>query len=188
MIEIKESTGHVAIFIRHAERENANMMNVGENIMLTRKGIVTSHQLGRMMKGLPVRAIYSSPILRCVQTANAINAEVSNYAIETVLTNKLGLPGLTIADADKSEKLYAQYTTREIYDRYTHDEKMDALTTPSVLANKTLDFLHSACKEEGVYLFISHDSTIAHIRYALTKYVYPKEQWVDFLDGFVINL
>lgn len=188
MIEIKEHSGRIAVFLRHAERDKSDVMNVGEDVMLTERGISASRQFGMNLRDIPVRAIYCSPVLRCVQTAKAINEEMSNYATDIVLTNKLGLPGLSIADTGESGPLYEQHTTREIYDRYTQEIEMKALTPPSVLAERTLDFLRSVCKEEGVYLLISHDSVIAHIQYALTGHVYREDEWVDFLDGFVIKI
>lgn len=188
MIELDYEKGRLAVFLRHAEREKSDTMIVGEEIMLTPEGIATAHKLGQNLKSFPVRAIYSSPFLRCVQTANAINEELSNYAIDTVLTNKLGLPGLSIADTDMSGLLYANHTAREIYDQYTKGKEMKTLTPATSLAKNTMEFLHSVCKEDGVFLFISHDATIAHIRYALTGYIYRDNEWVDFLDGFVISL
>lgn len=188
MLELNYEKKRIAVFLRHAEREKKDIMNVGEEIMLTPEGVSTARKLGQSLRGAPVRTIYCSPILRCVQTANAINAELSNYAIDTVLTNKLGMPGLSISDTNLSGALYSTYTTREIYDQYTSGEEMAALTSPDVLAKSTMEFLQSACSKDGIFLFITHDSTLAHIRYALTGYTYKDDEWVDFLDGFVISL
>jgi len=62
-------------FVRHGESE-ANLKNVfsnrGTQHGLTTKGIVQSRELATSLEKVPIRRIYSSPLLRAVQTAQIL--------------------------------------------------------------------------------------------------------------------
>lgn len=71
-------------FVRHGESE-ANLLrefsNSGTKHPLTAQGLAQAHHLAQSLAGLKVAQVYSSPVLRAVQTAQAI-AERLDVPIE----------------------------------------------------------------------------------------------------------
>lgn len=177
----------VALFLRHAERESVI------KALLTKKGIEASTAFGKELKSLnvPVK-IYSSPELRCVQTAELINREVSSMESEIILTSKLGKPGLQIRDNEKFQKLYESFNLvyKDIYKEWKAGKYYDILRNPNELKEMSEVFINAKTEQNGVTLFVSQSGTIANISYALkiADYDTDKAEWVDFLDGFFIQL
>lgn len=87
------------LIVRHAERPQIEDGEVGNDLCLTEAGVQATRCFASTL-GPEIVAIQSSPILRCMQTAQLI-AESHGYARENIKTSHLlGDPGFSIADAD----------------------------------------------------------------------------------------
>lgn len=177
----------IALFIRHGERENK------ASVLLTKKGIVQSEFFGNRLKTLGVSIkIYSSPELRCVQTAEIINNCLSGMKNEIVLTNKLGMPGIQILNVDKFQKLYADYNFvyKNIYQEWKKGKFYDILRSPMALKAAAEGFVKSKTTQKGITLFVSQSGTMANIGYSLNIIDYDENSsgWVDYLDGFFVQV
>ena len=87
------------ILVRHAERPEI-LSGVGNDVHLTEHGIASSFEFGQSLKKRKVVSIKTSPVLRCVQTAEQIAMAVSFSKHEIQFCRQLGDPGIFIADAD----------------------------------------------------------------------------------------
>lgn len=182
----QNQNSRIALFIRHAERDN------GEYSLITKNGVATSEVFGAKIKKLNIPTkIYSSPELRCVQTAKIINNIASNMENEIILTNKLGNPGMQILDINKYQKLYAEFNFiyKDIYRKWKIGKYWDALRRPDDLKKIAESFIGSKTGKQGITLFVSQSGTMVNMAHSLNIAEYDENnQWIDYLDGFFIQL
>jgi broad specificity phosphatase PhoE len=87
----------LAMMIRHGDREKIPAGEHGNEVLLNKEGEENSFALGKSLHNYPINKILTSPIQRCVQTAEFI---ASGYGkeLEIIQTTCLGAPGLHITD------------------------------------------------------------------------------------------
>jgi len=91
------------LFIRHGEKSECL------GCLLTQDGISQSEIFGCELKKLNISVkIYTSPELRCVQTAEIINKTISAMEDDIIISNNLGVPGIQVFDIDAYLKLYSK--------------------------------------------------------------------------------
>ena len=175
----------LAVVIRHGENEQ------GMEGLLSKVGIMHTEAFADSLKSLkqPVR-IYTSPKLRCVQSANIINNVISGGKKDIILTSKLGEPGIQILNYDIFLDLYAEKRCREIFSEWKEKQHYDALLNPVELRKKAELFFRSTCITTGITLYLSQSGTVAGLGYAFNKTDYDVQngQWVPYLDGFFLNV
>ena len=59
----------IAVLLRHGERETIPAGTYGNDVRLTQNGVADSTHFGEALSCFKVRRIYTSPVLRCIQTA-----------------------------------------------------------------------------------------------------------------------
>lgn len=180
------SNSKIAVFIRHGEREE------GLGSLLTSKGQIQSKIFGQQLKDIKVPIkIYTSPELRCIQTAEIINNLISNMNNEIIISNKLGIPGLQILNNEVFQQKYSyfNFNYRNLFSEWKKGLHYDALRDPVSLMNLSNEYLERTCTSEGITLYVSQSGTIAGIGYALklVDYDIEKDEWVNNLDGFIIK-
>jgi hypothetical protein len=177
----------IALFIRHGEKSEC----LGS--LLTQDGISQSENFGYELKKLniPVK-IYTSPELRCVQTAVIINKTISSMEDDIIISNKLGVPGIQIFDIDAYMELCSKdnFHCKEIYAQWKKGEHYDALRHPIMLKDMSEEFIKLTCINRGITLYVSQSGTVAGIGYVLrlVDYNIPAGEWVNFLDGFILDI
>lgn len=175
----------LALLIRHGERAPIPDNEFGDEVPLTDCGMRASAELGRQLAPYQVRRIYTSPIRRCVQTAQQIHSALG-YPVEIVLTHELGAPGFHISDAQSAGKAFLQQDARGVYERFVRGEQVDGLASIDALSTRAMDFIRTKTEQVGLTLFVTHDSLIAHFAFANQLKDY-RHEWVDFLDGCVVD-
>lgn len=187
----ENSKGKIIAFIRHGKRVNSNSFFPSMDVLLTDDGVQQAKRFGLALKklGLPVK-FYSSPVLRCVQTAKVIDETAYNLHENIVITNALGEPGLPILNEILSGELYAHMDCRQIYDEWLKGKHYDVLRSPEELRKLVMLFIEKIAVEGTLVVCISHDATIAAMQHALKlgDFMVENGQWVDFLDGFVVKV
>ena len=173
------------IFVRHAEREDS------KGKLLTDIGIQNSEKFGtELSKFNPSIKIYTAPELRCVQTAEIINQKISAMERDIIISNKLA--NLQIKNNELYKKLYSEtnFIYKEIYLKWKNGCYYDALFSPNELFDRTMNFINSTSENNCITLYISQSGTIANIGFALKKLNYEDSEnsWINFLDGFTMNL
>jgi len=177
----------IALFIRHGEKSECH------ESLLTQDGISQSEYFGYELKkmNIPVK-IYTSPKLRCVETAVLINKSISSMKDDIIISNKLGVPGIQISDNDAylefCSKTNFQY--KEIYAQWIKGKHYDILRPPMMLKDVAEEFIKSTCINRGITLYVSQSGTVAGIGYVLrlVNYDVTAGEWVNFLDGFILDI
>ncbi len=177
------SSSRLAVFIRHGEKDKFG----ADPALITEQAKKDTEAMGLRFRDLKVSIkIYSSPELRCVQTAKILNQKISGASSDIVLTSFLGEPGIQVKDNKKYLELFDEYGARKIYDQWKAGKHNDALKTVEDLCSELSSFLKRTSTESKISLFVSQSGTVAALGYALglCNYDIEKKEWVLFLDGF----
>lgn len=185
-INEKSSARGLSVVIRHADRDKIPADEFGNEVLLNEKGVENALKLGKELQGEKIAKIYTSPILRCVQTASKIE-EGYGGDVEIILSRALGDPGLHINDAELAGKAYLEHGFFRLYEMYMNNGVIEGVPSQKQIKDNMQKFLEEKTEEKGVTLFITHDSVIAFFLYAYDQTRFSKANWVDFLDGFCLE-
>lgn len=178
----------VAVILRHGDRDSIPQNTFGNDVMLNPKGINNSLLFGSQLKDVVINAIYTSPLLRCEQTAKLISQGAEKQML-IKKSNELGNPGLHVTNAEIAGKTYLRYGLEELYARFVKSESLPGFANQTNLLQAMTEFLESQTKKEGVTMFVSHDLVIAMYQYCLDKKIYnPPFDWINYLDGICVKL
>lgn len=184
---LDEDSPRIAVFIRHGEKDRFGVSPA----LITEKAKKDSEVLGGRLRDLKVSIkVYSSPELRCVQTAKILNKEISGGANDIILTSFLGEPGIQIKNNKRYLEIFEELGARAIYAQWKAGKNHDALRTVNDLCSELSNFLNRTTTEAKVSLFVSQSGTVAALGYALglSNFDINNSEWVPFLEGFVLAL
>ena len=177
-----------ALILRHAEREGILPGTFGVDVPLTAQGVSSAEGLGAMLTSLrPGFEVTTSPVPRCVQTAEAI-LRGGGFDREAALDWRLGDPGPFVLDAEISGPLFLKTDIREIANR-----QLTAVEPPAGMrtTEEGVDLLLGlAAKELGnrgyLNVYVTHDAILA----VLVAYLYGLSVdeicWPGYLDGLIM--
>lgn len=180
-----DDSSRLAVFIRHGEKDG---FGAGP-ALITQQAKMASEALGLSLRRLELpMKIYSSPELRCVQTAKIINQTISGFESDIEVTSFLGQPGIQVKNNTRYLNIFNEHGAREIYNQWKNGEHHDALRTKYELCAELSKFLEMTIVESKISLFVSQSGTIAALGYALglRNYDIGNNEWVPYLDGFVL--
>ena len=102
----------------------------------------------------------------------------------------LGKPGIQVKDEVKYTLLTDRMRCRDIYREWKMGRHEDAMQTPAFIRGEILRFLRETSLQNGITIYVSQSGTIACAGYALglTDYRADDEDWVKYLDGFVMEV
>ena len=181
LIEVNST---VCIFIRHGEKDTTQYC-------LTENGKCEIIDFSRKLLTLGQKIqVYSSPERRCVETASIINSVVNNEENEIHCSAFLGKPGVQVRDEVAYTKLTDTMKCRDIFKEWKKGWYLDAMNCPETIMEETMAFFRKTAILNGITLYISQSGTVACTGYALgiVDYKADSEDWVDFLDGYILSL
>lgn len=180
-----DDSSRIAVFIRHGEKDG---LGAGP-ALITQQAKKASEALGLSLRKfkLPIK-VYSSPELRCVQTAEILNQKISGIETDIAITSFLGQPGIQVKDNNRYLDIFNELGARKIYTQWKNGKNHDALRTIDELCTELSKFLERTTVESKISLFVSQSGTIAALGYALglRNYDIGNNEWVPYLDGFVL--
>jgi len=181
-------TAHL-ILLRHAERPDIPDHEIGNEVGLTKQGIRQTRQFAKSLKQ-PIISISSSPILRCVQTAEIISNQCSyNETIKKSIL--LGNPGFFIKDPElawthwqtKGHDAVNQYLLNgkeQWLGFHQFDDAINHMKTEIIEQLKT--------NNSGFHLWVTHDTILATFVSRVLPQPLTSNNWPDFLDYLDIYL
>lgn len=186
-IQRHNADSKLALIIRHADRDKIPDGSFGNEIMLNQKGTENSFKFGEQLRNHKINCIYTSPVPRCVQTAHFLK-EGYGQELPFYTTKALGDPGLHISDATLAGEFFLKHTLDEMYRRFIANEATPGVPDAISFEKEMSSFIKDKTKENGLTIFITHDSLIAFYHYCLNKKIYTKDNWVKYLNGILINI
>jgi len=176
----------LSLLIRHGDRNKIPDGTFGNEVMLNDKGIANSLSFGRELSEFNVTRIFTSPVGRCVQTANLI-AEGMRKDIAIIEAFELGDPGLHISDAQIAGEFGLKNGFHLLYERFIQGLYVPGVPEKPLIFQSITDFLVTQTRENGIAIFVSHDLLIAFYHFSINKTVYSKENWVKYLSGLLLK-
>ena len=177
----------VALVVRHAEREAIPTGEFGVDVPLTARGVAAAEALGRVSSVREEATVVSSPVPRCVQTAEAI-LRGGGWSGAVTLDRRLGDPGPFVVDPEVSGALFLKLPILELVRRQLSDPRPPA-------------GMRSACEGVAIILglvagdlqwqgrlnvYVTHDAILAVLLARLFRLTTDEIDWPGFLDGLLL--
>ena len=174
------------LFIRHTERYAIEEGDIGNDINITPNGKIMAINFGKLLRNEKITKIYTSPVKRCVHTAEKI-AEGYEQDVKIIPSSMLGEPSAYIKDYKIAYKHFSDYSFFEGYLRLIEGKKRHGFYTLQEGSEKLDDFFKKSSSKNGLTLYISHDIVIMYYIFFKTQRIYSEENWLDFLDGITLS-
>jgi len=173
----------VALLLRHSVRDELPSDDIGYALPLNELGVRLARALGAAMQGR-VRTLRSSPVSRCVQTAELIG-DAAGVALEVVPDRMLGDPGAYVIDRQLAGRNWLTMGSRGIMEHLAfRDEPLPGTEPPDAGARKLVrHMLAVAVDMPGLHVFVTHDILLAA---TAARFVGPPqgpEPWPRYLEG-----
>jgi len=184
--EIKD-TGTYNIFIRHGDRDKIPDGEFGNEVELNSLGKYRSVEYGIEISNMRINTIYTSPIKRCVQTAENI-VQGLGRRIPIELTTLLGDPGAFVYDGKLAGEKYMELGFEICYNSLLNHVPVEGNRDIAEGAALLNDFFNRAAVKDGVNIFISHDMIVALYAFETFGQKYTLgENWVKYLGGLILK-
>lgn len=178
----------VKLVVRHAERPIFKGLRTPLEVSITENGMREADRLGVLLEenGFKIEGCASSPVHRCIQTAELIG--VGNRFRGKVETSpSLGGSGLFMDDGDTLSRTLDTYTLEDIIGGQLAGKEVPGMRPLEsglrifmgrVLSNRSKVF----------EVFVSHDLFVCPAVHYLTGTAYSEKGNTGFLDGFFISV
>ena len=176
----------IALLLRHAERDEIPKGSFGNEVLLNEQGKQNAHRFGESLAEMKVNKIYTSPIERCIQTAEFITKGYGS-SLEIIETTALGAPGLHITDEKVVGNFYLEYGLDEMYNRFIQGKEIPGMPNVDELNYRITTFIKAHTTHNGRTLFITHDMLIAFYHFSINRKIYTKENWVNYMTGLTFK-
>ena len=163
--------------IRHAEKLDGSI-----HAKLTEKGLQDSFNYGQnlKLKNINIDKIISSPIGRCIQTAQQISKGYGYIKIEK--SKLLGDPGIFVNNGDRAMDIFNKYSLVEIINMQLQKKELNGFNQIDVAIERLFKFMQN--QNESV-LYISHDAIITpFIYYQKNIKTISHNEIISYLDGY----
>ena len=173
----------VGMIVRHSERKQIKKGTSGNNIHLTSKGREKAHALAKSF-GEETILTTTSPVLRCVQTAEYFK---ENSLTQSLITsNLLGDPGVFIEDSKIAWRMFLEYGEMGVAKKIVLQENIEGFKDPKNMCLKLITYILETICNKGVYPFITHDYIIASLVGILMDIPVNNNTWPKFLESIFV--
>ena len=175
-----------AVFMRHGDRSAAAKSDCHDALtkLLTDAGIERGQAIWKKISERPIRnlRVYSSPVKRCINSAELI----CGGTVPVEISEVLGLPGTAFIhnndESDETNKIPLMYETRH----HVMGGPCPGWYPIQVSAKNILDFFEKDLSENGTLaLAVSHDAFLAKLVGAFMN-EFPADRWFYFFDGIIL--
>jgi len=176
------------IIIRHAEKIVIPNDENQASILLTKKGIEDSKLFGKKIKKFfkNVSLVKSSPIKRCILTADSIIRSFSN-SIQIKTSKNLGDPGIFVIDSKKASNNFLNYGVKGVIEKQLNEIPLPGMRDlKSGIKLLLEEIFQDLYKINGIGIYITHDAILIPLIQFLTKKFQFSENLIDFLNGILI--
>ena len=184
-------TGDPCIFmLRHAEKPIAKDMHTDIANAITEEGIKSSKNLGNILKGFysKVGVVRSSPITRCLETANNIFSTYSGE-ISIIPDSVLGGDGAYVSDSGLAAQHFLKNPSRtDIFIRMQRGEVFEGMHKINIGTNLLLNkIIYDLENISAPSFYITHDCILALFVGTIINQIVDEKNWFQYLDGLCIK-
>ena len=177
----------VSLVIRHAEREEIPTATFGFHVALTAAGISAAEQMGKALSARGTITAVSSPIPRCVQTAQAI-LRAEGCPTTLVTDNRLGDPGAFILEPESAGATFLDLPVGEIARRQLQaPEPPPGMRRTEDGVAILLDLVAGDLGRNGrLNVYVTHDVILAVLVGSILRSSLEDTGWPGFLEGLLL--
>lgn len=173
----------VALLLRHSVRPPLDPGDAGYALPITEVGVRLATDLGRRL-GARLRTLRASPLLRCVQTAEALRAGAARE-LHITEDRLLGDPGAFVHD---DRLAWPNWQARGHEGVMAHlvreDDALPGMAAPDAAARFLVQhMLAVADGAPGVHVFVTHDSLVTATAARLLREPLGRDVWPWYLEG-----
>ncbi len=170
------------LIIRHADRDKIPTGEFGAEIMLNKNGVKNAINFGRKLKQQAINKIYTSPIGRCVQTAELIT-KGAEQKVEIIESRLLGAPGVFVFDEKLAAEFFVEANLETIYNMIINDVSIPGMRALKTACEMLEKFVNENFDKQKLNIFVTHDYFIAFLEFYYYKKTYKNKIIVNFLEG-----
>ena len=176
-----------ALVIRHAEREDIPPGTFGNDVPLTERGWQAAYRLGKGLSHQPAGIVRTSPLPRCVQTAQAIISG-SGWTADAIPDTLLGDPGPFVVDAELAGRLILDIGIPAVVaQQLSATDPPDGIRSASEGVRLVLDSVADALRtQHGTSVFVTHDAVLAVLVGTLYGRSIDGFRWPGYLDALAL--
>ena len=177
------------LLIRHSARPPIEPGG-GNDVELLPEGVELAKKLGAHM-GERLMSLHSSPVIRCVQTAQAFS-EGAGMSLKISKDHMFGCHSVYIEDSKKAGLLWKEEELGHegILDALVSGKQLDGFADPWPSAEKLVRHMREQSRGiPGIHVFVTHDSVLTvTAAWALGRKL-TKEDWPKYLESvnFVVD-
>jgi len=173
----------VALLLRHSVRGPLPLGDAGNAVPLTEAGWNIARELGARL-GERLKTLQSSPVPRCIQTAQALKdgakvcANISNNSL-------LGGPGIYVLDGGTAWNNWVTLGHEGVMKHLVSEkDALPGMARPDEAARFLVNhMLTLAGNSPGIHVFVTHDSLITPTVARLQNAHHGPSDWPWFLEG-----
>ena len=173
----------VVVLLRHSVRGPLPRSDAGNAVPLTRDGVRLARSLGAVL-GDRLRTLHTSPLPRCVQTAEAVRFGAEGD-VPIVSDRLLGDPGVYVVDARRAWSNWEVLGHEAVVQSLVSGcPAMPGMANPGPASRLLVrHMLAVAGDRPGLHLFITHDFVITVTVARLLGEPLGREDWPWYLEG-----
>ena len=173
----------VALLLRHSVRDDLPPDDDGYTLPITDAGVRLAHELGTLL-GQRLRTLHTSPLVRCVQTAEALRHGAS-VRIPIRHDRLLGDPGVYVVDGKQAWRNWQEKGHEGVMAHLvTEDEPLPGMAAPAAAARFLVQhMLATAGSAPGLHVFVTHDSLVTATAARLLGEPLGVDAWPWYLEG-----
>lgn len=173
----------VVVLLRHSVRGYLPPGDAGYALPITDVGSALAHDLGSLI-GDRLRTLHASPLLRCVQTAEALRAGAAQD-VEIIRDRLLGDPGVFVVDGKRAWVHWEERGHEGVMEHLvSQDYPLPGLADPDPAARFLVQHMLAAADgRPGLHVFVTHDSLVTATASRLLGVPLGKQAWPWYLEG-----
>ena len=176
-----------SLVIRHAEREEIPAGTFGHSVNLTSEGTRAAEEFGAALSGGRTLNVLSSPVPRCVQTAQALLRGAGSTAVVKTVS-RLGDPGAFVIDPETVGPLFLELPIPEIARRQLQDDiPLPGMRPTNEGVEMLLDLVTGPLGNEGrLHVFVTHDIILSVLVASIFCSSVEETGWPGYLEGLLL--
>jgi broad specificity phosphatase PhoE len=183
-LEIVQPRDAAVLLLRHADRPPLQDGDSGHEIALTETGVARSAALGQWLAARQQVGAVTSPLRRCVQTAEV--ALAGHPQAQGILPDRrLGHPGPFVFDSKLVGQIFATDGTHSVVRRLLAGEAIAGMRSARDATELVLGLAVPLLQSGGTHLLVTHDAILMPIVQQLCGERFV-DRWLDPLDGAVL--
>jgi broad specificity phosphatase PhoE len=173
----------VAVLLRHSVREDLPPGDAGYALPITQDGVRLATDLGTLI-GTRLRTLQTSPLPRCIQTAEAMR---SGAAVDILIgvDRLLGDPGVYVIDDQRAAANWQERGHEGVMECLVKQEApLPGMAAPGPAARRLLQhMLAIAGATPGLHVFVTHDSLVTSTAARILGEQLGKADWPAYLEA-----